>query len=151
MVPIIPSKKTTTTNNKTTTNTTTTYSDPSMPVFSEKNYIFNYVNLNKKVSSVNGEVSLRVKNGDRMSRNSNVEITYSFGGKTYRDNYTVTVYSNIKNKGYHFWSLKSNTKSTKITFSINHKKKFIQSRDMYLSGMLNINFNGKDTAFYLEE
>lgn len=72
VVPIIPSKKTTTTNNTTTTNTTTTYSDPSMPVFSEKNYIFNYVNLNKKVSSVNGEVSLRVKNGDRMSRNSTV-------------------------------------------------------------------------------
>lgn len=122
-----------------------------MPVFSEKNYIFNYVNLDKKVSSVNGEVSVRVKDGDRMSRNSTVEITYSFGGKTYRDNYTVTVYSNIKNKGYYFWSLKSKTKSTKISFSINHEKKFIKSRDMYLSGMLNISFNGKNTAFYLEE
>lgn len=149
VVPIIPTKKSTTKN--TTTKNTTTYSDPSMPVFKNKNYIFNYVNLSKKVSSVNGEVTISVKDNDRMSKNSTVEITYSFGGKTYRDNYSVTLYSNIKDKGYYFWSLKSKTKSTKVSFTINHKKKFIESRDMYLSGMLNLNFNGKDTGFYLEE
>lgn len=145
VVPIIPSKKSTTNNN------TTTYSNPDMPVFKRKNYIFNYVNLNKKVSALNGEASIIVKDNDRMSKNATVEFVYKFGGKTYRGNYTVVSYLNLKSKGYHFWSLKSKTKNATIAFSIQHKKKYIQAKDMYLAAMINISQNGKSTGFYLEE
>ena len=133
---------------KTSKNTTTTTTDPAMPVFKYKNFVFNYVNLNKKVSPVSGEVTITVENNDRMSKNSTVKISYSLGGKTYTDSYNVVSYSNLKD--YNFWSLKSKTKSTTISFTINHKKKFIESRDMYLAGMLNISFNNQNTGFYLE-
>ncbi len=144
-VAIVPIVKYTPKNNK----KTTTSINPKIPVFETKNYIFNYVNLDKKVSSVNGEVVVNVLDNDRMSKGTKVKITYSFAGKNYADTYTVSSYLNTKD--YHFWSLKSTTKSTKVSFSINHKKKFIASRDMYLSGMLNISLNNKNTGFYLED
>jgi hypothetical protein len=142
IVPIVKYKKIAKNNN------TVTKSDPKMPVFKNKNFIFNYVNLNKKAKSLSGEVTISVVNNDRMSKDSSVKISYSFGGKTYSDTYKVITFSSLKD--YNFWSLKSTTKSSTITFTINHKKKFIESRDLYLAGMLNIKFNGKDTGFYLE-
>lgn len=142
VVPIVKYTKTTK-NNSTVTNT-----NSNIPVFKNKNFIFNYVNLNKKVNSLNGDVSVSVLDNDRMSKGSRVKISYSFGGKTYTDTYKVTAFS--RQKEYNFWSLKSTTKSTTIAFSINYKKKFIKSRDLYLAGMLNITYNGKSTGFYLE-
>ena len=141
VVPIVKYSKTTKSN-------TVTTSDPKMPVFKYKNFIFNYVNLDKKVSAVNGEVTISVEGNDRMSKDSTVKISYALGGKTYTDSYKVISYSNLKD--YNFWSLKSTTKSTTVSFTINHQKKFIESRDMYLAGMLNISFNNKNTGFYLE-
>lgn len=141
VVPIVKYKSTKNNNNVTNT-------DSRMPVFKNKNFVFNYVNLNKKVNSLNGEVTITVTDNDRMSKDSKVRISYTFGGKTYSDTYKVTAFS--RQKDYNFWSLKSTTKSTKVAFSINYKKKFIESRDMYLAGMLNLTFNGKDTGFYLE-
>ncbi|NVK53217.1 MAG: hypothetical protein HWD85_09800 [Flavobacteriaceae bacterium] len=152
VVNIVPTKNTTTNNTTTNNNTTTTtYSNSDMPVFRQKNYIFNYVNLNKKVNRLNGEASIIVKDNDRMSKNATVEFVYKFGGKTYRGDYTVISYLNLKEKGYHFWSLKSKTKNATIAFSIQHKKKYIQAKDMYLAAMINISQNGKSTGFYLEE
>ncbi len=141
VVPIVKYSKTTNTN-------TVTTSDPKMPVFKNKNFVFNYVNLNKKINTLGGEVTITVTDNDRMSKNSTVKISYAFGGKTYTDTYKVVAYSSLEE--YNFWSLKSTTKTTTIAFSINYKKKFIASRDLYLAGMLNMTFNGKTTGFYLE-
>ena len=142
VVPIVKYSKTAKNNN------TVTKPDPKLPVFKTKNFIFNYVNLDKKVSPVSGEVTVSVVDNDRMSKNSTVKVSYAIGGKTYSDTYKVVTFSSLKD--YNFWSLKSTTKSTKVSFSINHQKKYIESRDMYLAGMLNISFNGKNTGFYLE-
>ena len=141
VVPIVKYSKTTNTN-------TVTTSDPKMPVFKNKNFVFNYVNLDKKINTLGGEVTITVTDNDRMSKNSTVKISYAFGGKTYTDTYKVIAYSSLEE--YNFWSLKSTTKTTTIAFSINYKKKFIASRDLYLAGMLNMTFNGKTTGFYLE-
>lgn len=144
VVKIVPTKSSN-------TKTTTTYVNPEMPLFKKKDYVFNYVNLDKKVSSVSGEATVYVQNNNKMARNSTVKVTYSLGGKTYNGVYKVISYSNLKEKGYHFWSLKSTTNNATVSFSINHSKKFIESRDMYLAGMLSLKFNGKTTTFYLEE
>lgn len=140
VVPIVKYSKT--------TNTNTTTSNPKMPVFKNKNFVFNYVNLDKKINTLVGEVTITVTDNDRMTKNSTVKISYAFGGKTYSDTYKVIAYSSLEE--YNFWSLKSTTKTTTIAFSINYKKKFIASRDLYLAGMLNMTFNGKTTGFYLE-
>lgn len=129
-------------------NNTVTTSDPKMPIFKSKNFIFNYVNLDKKISAVNGEVIVSVIDNDRMSKDSTVKISYALGGKTYTDTYKVISFSSLVD--YNYWSLKSTTKTTTIAFSINHEKKFIESRDLYLAGMLNITFNDQNTGFYLE-
>lgn len=142
VVSITPTKGTTTT----TTTTTNTNSD--MPVFTTKNWIFNYVNLDNKVSSLSGEVVLKVLDNSKMDQNSKVSISYSFGGKNYSDTYTVTSY--LKTEEYGFWSLKSTTKTTTASVSIYHTKKYVEAKDLYLSGLIMLAFNGKNTSFYLE-
>ncbi|MFN0730257.1 hypothetical protein, partial [Polaribacter gochangensis] len=67
-----------------------------MPVFKNKNFVFNYVNLDKKINKLGGEVTITVTDNDRMSKNSTVKISYAFGGKTYTDTYKVIAYSSLE-------------------------------------------------------
>ena len=140
VVPLVPTK-TTTTSTTTTVNTT-------MPVFTSKKWIFNFVNLDDKISSLQGEVKLQVLDNTKMDTNSKVKISYSFGGKEFVDTYTVNSFIDMKEYG--FWTLSSATKSTTLTVSIYNEKKYIESRELYLSGMVSVNYNNKKTAFYLE-
>ncbi|MFN0730249.1 hypothetical protein, partial [Polaribacter gochangensis] len=78
---------------KTTNTNTVTTSDPKMPEFKNKNFVFNYVNLDKKINTLGVEDTINVTDNDRMSKNSTVKISYAFVGKTYTDTYKVIAYS----------------------------------------------------------
>ena len=128
----------------------TTSVTQNIPKFTSKDWIFNYVNLNKKLSSMSGEVTLRVQNANQMSKNTTVKIGYSFAGKNYSDTYTVSSYTRLDK--YHLWALTSNTSKNTLSFSLYFEKEYVESRDLYLAGILAFT-NGKTKgtlSFYLE-
>lgn len=121
----------------------------SMLRFKSKNWPFRYVNLNKKVTSLQGNVKLVITEGSDLSVDNKAKITYSFGGKDYDNQYTVKEYKHIKD--YHFWTLDSNTQNgVKVSISLYDQKQYIEAKDMYLKGILMINNNGTNSSFYLE-
>ena len=124
-----------------------------------------WVNVNKRVDyaniSPNGKRVVMASRGDIFT--APVEfgdarnITKSSGAADRAPIWTlkgdkIAWFSDSNGKGYalHVNNQDGTTKTTTIAFSINYKKKFIASRDLYLAGMLNMTFNGKTTGFYLE-
>lgn len=124
------------------------FAQENIPTFTSKKWVFNYVNFDDKVSSLSGEVMLKVLDNSKMVEKSKVTITYAFGGKTYTDTYIVDSFT--KTEEYGFWSLKSTSKTTMASVSIYDTKKYIEAKDLYLAGMVMLSFNDKKTSFYLE-
>ncbi|GGG91130.1 hypothetical protein GCM10011416_04610 [Polaribacter pacificus] len=119
-----------------------------MPVFTSKNWAFNYVNLDNTVSALKGDVKLQVLDNSKMAIGTTVKITYSFGGKDYMDRYNVTSFDDTSE--YSFWTLKSLVKETTLSITLYKQKQYVETRDLYLAGVVMFSFNNKKTSFYLE-
>jgi hypothetical protein len=119
---------------------------------SDKNWDFEYVYLNKKVTKLKGTLALKINNNSTLDLNSKSSYTIQFKGSTFTFNFNVSNYEKLEDK--YKWTL-SNTNNESGILQLFKTKKVLKDKgsgdDFFVNGLLTIvEKSGSTMSFYLK-